>query len=101
MSTFNELISSKDLVLVDFSAEWCAPCKMQAPILKELAGHIPNNKVKIIKIDVDKNQELAARVNVRGVPTLILYKKGQPVWRRSGMTSLQDLRKLIISHLES
>ncbi|GCD77721.1 thioredoxin [Thermaurantimonas aggregans] len=99
MSTFNDLIRSKELVLVDFSAEWCGPCKMQAPILKELASQVPTDKVKIIKIDVDRNQELAARMNISGVPTLVLYKNGQQVWRQSGMMPLHGLKQLINSYL--
>ncbi|MFN3951274.1 MAG: thioredoxin [Thermaurantimonas sp.] len=99
MSTFNDLVASKELVLVDFFAEWCGPCKMQSPVLKELASQIPTDRVKIIKIDVDKNQELASKMGIRGVPTLVLYKDGQPVWRQSGMVPLGELKRLISSHL--
>lgn len=101
MSTFQEIINSKELVLVDFSAEWCGPCKMQAPILKELAGHVPTDRVKIIKIDVDKNPALSAQMHVSGVPTLILYKNGKQIWRQSGMVPLHHLKNIIYSNLSA
>ncbi len=101
MSAFNELIASKELVLIDFFAEWCGPCKMLAPVLKELASQIPTDRVKIIKIDVDKNQELTSKMGIRGVPTLVLYKHGQPIWRQSGVVSLGELKRLITNHLHS
>ncbi len=87
---FNELIQSETPVLVDFFAEWCGPCKMLAPILEEVKQELGDN-VKIIKIDVDKNQALASTFQVRGVPTMMIYKNGQQKWRQSGVLSKNDL----------
>lgn len=95
---FKKIINSGQLVLVDFYADWCAPCRMQAPILKELAADIAG-KAKVIKIDVDKNQPLAQQYQVQGVPTLVLFKKGQPVWRQSGVATKQQLSDLINQNL--
>ncbi|HCQ17479.1 MAG TPA: thioredoxin [Cryomorphaceae bacterium] len=91
---FNHIINGDQPVLVDFYADWCGPCKMQAPILKEVSSEI-GGKARIIKIDVDKNQRLAQQYQVRGVPTLILFKTGQPVWRQSGVATKQQLIDLI------
>lgn len=97
MSNFNNIISSQKLVLVDFSADWCGPCKMLAPILKQVKDEL-SDKIKIIKIDVDKNQALATKYQVMGVPTLILYKDGKQVWRQSGVLQKHELVQLIQSH---
>jgi len=97
---FKELINSDKAVLVDFSAEWCGPCKMQSPILKELAGEM-KGKLRIIKIDVDKNPAIAAQYQVRGVPTLILFRNGEAIWRQSGVASKPQLMQIISRHLES
>lgn len=94
MSSFNELINGDTPVLVDFFAEWCGPCKMMSPILEKLKTEMKDG-VKIIKVDVDKNQPLAAKLNVRGVPTLILYKKGESVWRQSGVVQVDQLKQII------
>ncbi|MBI3133537.1 MAG: thioredoxin [Bacteroidetes bacterium] len=94
MSKFGELIASEKLVLVDFFATWCGPCKMLAPILEEVSKKV-GSKVKVVKIDVDKNQGVAAKLNVRGVPTLILYKNGTQVWRQSGVVPVDQLVKLV------
>lgn len=93
---FKEIIQQDKPVLVDFFAEWCGPCQTMSPILKEVKDVLAD-KVSILKIDVDKNQAIAAKFQVRGVPTFVLYKKGQQVWRQSGMVSKKDL----ISILES
>jgi thioredoxin 1 len=94
MANFAQLTSGPTPVLVDFFAEWCGPCKMMAPILKDVASQL-GNTVRILKIDVDKNQQLAAQVGVKGVPTLILYKNGQQVWRQSGVVQANQLAGII------
>lgn len=91
---FNTLINGDTPVLIDFHAEWCGPCKAKAPIIKELAKEV-DGKVRIIKIDIDKNQAVAQRYNVRGVPTLALFKDGQIVWRQSGVQSKTQLLQVI------
>ena len=94
MGKFNDLINSGKTVLVDFSAEWCGPCKMMAPILKELAA-ITGDDVKIVKIDVDKNREAAMTYNVQSVPTLIVFKNGAVKWRQSGVVPAQQLKSIL------
>ena len=94
MSKFGDILKSNDLVLVDFFATWCGPCKSLGPILKNVSNQL-GGKVKIIKIDVDKNQSIASKLSVRGVPTLILYKNGEKVWRQSGVVPESDLINLI------
>lgn len=87
---FNELINDNRPVLVDFYADWCGPCKTLAPILKEVASEL-GEKARVIKIDVDKNQQLSQKFQVRGVPTLILFRKGEQLWRTSGVMQKRDL----------
>lgn len=94
MSKFNDLINSDTPVLVDFFATWCGPCKTMSPILDEVAKEV-QGKAKIIKVDVDKNQQAAAVYQVRGVPTLILFKSGKQIWRQSGVVSANELINLI------
>ena len=84
MNDFNEMIAGQKPTLVDFFATWCGPCKMQAPILEDVKKEI-GDEANIIKIDVDKNQELAARYRVQSIPTLIMFKDGEAVWRASGL----------------
>ncbi len=96
-SSFNEIINSDKPVLVDFFADWCGPCKTLAPILKDTKAELGED-VKIVKIDVDKNQQLSEKYQVRGVPTLILFKNGQQLWRQSGVVQKSDLVQLIRSH---
>lgn len=94
MSKFNEMINGKQPVLVDFFAEWCGPCKTMSPVLKELAGKM-GEKVKIVKVDVDKNPQAASSFQVQGVPTFILFKEGKIIWRQSGAMPMHVLQKAI------
>ncbi|HCQ29694.1 MAG TPA: thioredoxin [Flavobacteriales bacterium] len=98
MAKFSELINGDKPVLIDFSAEWCGPCKMMAPILKDVAKSM-NGKVRILKIDVDRNPKVAAQYQIQGVPTLILFKNGQPVWRQSGVVPANQLVQILNQHL--
>ncbi|MBQ4819669.1 thioredoxin [Aquimarina sp. MMG016] len=95
--SFGNIIDSKTPVLVDFYADWCGPCKMLAPILKQVKDELAEN-IKIIKIDVDKNQPLASKYQVRGVPTMILFKEGKQLWRQSGVLQKNDIINIINSH---
>jgi thioredoxin 1 len=92
--TFNQMIQSAKPVLVDFSAEWCGPCKMMAPILKEVKKQI-GDTATIIKVDVDKNPQAAGEYQVQSVPTLILFKNGKPLWRQSGVIQKAGLVDII------
>jgi thioredoxin 1 len=92
--TFKDIINDDKPVLVDFHATWCGPCKAMAPVLERVAKKM-GDKVRIVKIDVDKNQSLAGKLNIRGVPTFIVYKKGETIWRHSGMVSEQQLTSLL------
>ncbi|MBT8223012.1 MAG: thioredoxin [Eudoraea sp.] len=93
-SSFKKLVASDKPVLVDFHAEWCGPCKMLAPILKEVKEQMGEN-IKILKIDVDKNQPIAARYQIRGVPTMVLFRNGEIVWRQSGVAPKEQILKAI------
>ena len=97
MNNFPEIINQNKPVLVDFFADWCGPCKMMSPILKEVKDAL-GETVSIIKINVDNNQKLAAQYQVRGVPTLILFKEGSQVWRESGVLQKKELIEIINSH---
>lgn len=94
MSAFNEILNSEKPVLVDFFATWCGPCKTMAPMLEQLKKQVGED-TRILKIDVDKNASLAARYRIQSVPTLILFKKGQPVWRQSGIVPVQQLKQVV------
>jgi len=94
-SSFDQLIQSDKPVLIDFYATWCGPCQMLGPILKEVKDQL-GERVSIIKIDVDKNQELAAMQQVRGVPTMMLFQNGKQLWRQSGVLSKEEIIKNIL-----
>ncbi|CAH8283209.1 Thioredoxin [Mariniflexile fucanivorans] len=97
MSKFSELINQDKPVLVDFFAEWCGPCKMLAPILKQVKDSL-GDRVSIVKIDVDKNQALAAKYKVRGVPTMMLFKDGKQVWKQSGVLQKDEIINIITTY---
>ena len=94
MATFQEIIQNEKPVLVDFFAEWCGPCKMMAPELKKLVD-MRGDSIRVIKVDVDRNPEAATNFGVQGVPTLILFRKGQQLWRQSGAMSAVQLDRII------
>ena len=96
-SSFNTIIESSIPVLIDFHADWCGPCKMLAPILKQVKEAL-GDAVKIVKIDVDKNQPLAVKYQVRGVPTMLLFKNGKQLWRQSGVLQKNEIISIIKSH---
>jgi thioredoxin 1 len=95
MSNFNSIIQSEKPVLIDFFATWCGPCKMLSPILREVKDSL-GDRVSIIKIDVDKNQQIASQYQVRGVPTMILFQNGKQLWRQSGVLTKEEIIKTII-----
>jgi thioredoxin 1 len=95
-NNFKSIINSETPVLVDFFAEWCGPCKVLAPILAQVKEEMGDG-VKIVKIDVDKNQPLAVQYQVRGVPTMLLFKNGKQVWRQSGVLQKNELIQILKS----
>jgi thioredoxin 1 len=95
MSNFDTIINSDKPVLVDFFATWCGPCKTLSPILREVKDSLGDN-VSIIKIDVDKNQQISSQYQVRGVPTMILFQNGKQLWRQSGVLSKEEIIKIIL-----
>ena len=95
--TFQQMIQSEKPVLVDFFAEWCGPCKMMAPVLKEVKNAVGDTGT-IIKVDVDKYPQVAGEYQIQGVPTLILFKKGKVLWRKSGVIPKNKLIELITDH---
>lgn len=98
MEKFNEMINGELLTLVDFFATWCGPCKMMHPILEQLKEKMGDD-IRILKVDVDKNEALSMQYRIQSVPTLMLFKKGEMLWRQSGAMSLNDLM-LKISQLQ-
>jgi len=91
-TAFSELIAGNQPVLIDFFAEWCGPCQMMPPVLKEVKAKM-GNQVKVVKIDIDKNQALASRYQVQSVPTLMIFKNGEIVWRQSGVRPAHEIVK--------
>ncbi len=96
MANFKDIVNSEKPVLVDFSAEWCGPCKMMVPILEEVKGELGAD-VKVVKIDVDRNPALAVAYNVKGVPTLMIFKQGKQLWRESGVRQAGELIHILSS----
>lgn len=94
MEKFNEMINGEQLTLVDFFATWCGPCKMMHPILEQLKEKMGDD-IRILKVDVDKNEALSMQYRIQSIPTLMLFKKGEMLWRQSGAMSLNDLMQKI------
>jgi thioredoxin 1 len=94
-SNFNDIIKAQHPVLVDFFATWCGPCQVLMPVLKQVKDSL-GERISIIKIDVDKNQAIAAQYQVRGVPTMILFQNGKQLWRQSGVLSKEQIIKTVL-----
>ena len=97
-ASFSELINGEKPTFVDFSAEWCGPCKMMAPILAQLKSEV-GDMVRIIKIDVDKNPQTASAYQIQSVPTLMLFKSGNVVWRQSGVVPTEQLKRTVLQFI--
>ena len=98
MNKFQDIIADNTPVLVDFFAEWCGPCKMMKPVLEELKKKM-GNKIIIRKIDIDKNISLSSEYRIQSVPTLVLWKQGEIIWRQSGALSLNELEQILSSYI--
>ncbi len=94
MSQFHELINRNTPTLVDFYADWCEPCKMMPPILKEVKNEL-GSTVNILKVDVDKNKKAATKYNILSIPTLILFKSGKVVWRKTGVAQAREIKQAV------
>ena len=94
MEKFNDIINGEQLTLVDFFATWCGPCKQMHPVLEQLKQQL-GDSIRIVKLDVDKNEALASAYRIQSVPTLMLFRSGQVVWRQSGALRLNDLKSVI------
>ena len=95
-SSFSKLVNSEPNVFIDFHATWCGPCKMMNPIIKQIAKERGDN-LRLVKIDIDKNQKLAEKLEIRGVPTFMLYQNGKSVWRKSGAMTKAKLEQVLES----
>lgn len=98
MNKFQDIIAGDTPVLVDFFAEWCGPCKMMKPVLEELKKKM-GNKIIILKIDIDKNISSSSEYRIQSVPTLVLWKQGEIIWRQSGALSLNELEQILSSYI--
>lgn len=98
MENFNDIIKSEKLTLVDFYATWCGPCKMMHPVLEQLKEDL-GDSIRIIKIDVDKNEAISTQYRIMSVPTFMLFKNGEAVWRQSGTIRFNDFKNLISQYL--
>jgi thioredoxin 1 len=98
MSKFNDIINGGTPVLIDFSAEWCQPCKMMPPILKDVKKQL-GDRIRILKVDVDKNPAIAQKYQIRNVPTLMVFKNGQVVWRQAGVIPAPQQIQMLQPHV--
>lgn len=98
--TFNEIIQGDKPVLVDFYADWCGPCKMMAPVIEEFSKEM-GDRMRIIKVDVDRNPAAATNFQIQGVPTLMLFKRGNVVWRQAGVVPAHVLRQVVAPHIQN
>ena len=98
MSKFSDIIQGNTPVLIDFSAEWCQPCKMMPPILKDVKKQL-GDRIRILKVDVDRNPAIAQKYQIRNVPTLMVFKNGQVVWRQAGVIPAPQLVQMLQAHV--